>query len=129
MAFSRFITAALDERPLTVLGDGLQSRDFTYVADAVAATIAAGSKGVAGHTYNIAGGCQATVLEVVETLEDLIGHRLERQHLDPVPGDPRKTGADVSFARSDLAYEPTTTLQEGLQRQLEWLRAAGGFEK
>jgi UDP-glucose 4-epimerase len=128
MAFSRFIAAALEERPLTILGDGLQSRDFTYVADAVAATMAAGSTGVAGRTYNIAGGCQATVVEVVGALEELIGQELEREHLDPVPGDPRKTGADVSLARSDLAYEPKVTLHEGLERQLAWLRSAGGVE-
>jgi nucleoside-diphosphate-sugar epimerase len=128
MAFSRFIAAALEQRPLTVLGDGLQSRDFTYVADAVSATMAAGAKGVAGRTYNIAGGCQASVLEVVGTLEELMGWPLEREHLDPVPGDPRKTGADVSLARSDLGYEPTTTLREGLGRQLEWMRSAAGLE-
>jgi nucleoside-diphosphate-sugar epimerase len=124
MAFSRFITAALHERPLTILGDGGQSRDFTFVADAVAATMAAAARGVAGRTYNIAGGCQATVLEVVDTLEELIGHPLERQHLDRVPGDPRKTGADVSLARADLAYEPKISLRDGLKLQLDWIRSA-----
>jgi nucleoside-diphosphate-sugar epimerase len=123
MAFSRFITAALQERPLTIIGDGGQSRDFTFVADAVAATMAAAARGVAGRTYNIAGGCQATVLEVVDTLEELIGHPLERQHLDPVPGDPRTTGADVSLARADLAYGPRTSLREGLKLQLDWIRS------
>jgi nucleoside-diphosphate-sugar epimerase len=123
MAFSRFIAAALDERPVTIIGDGGQSRDFTYVADAVAATIAAGEGGVPGRIYNVAGGCQATVLEVVETLERLLGRQLARDHLDAVPGDPRKTGADVSAARSDLGYEPSVSLEQGLSRQLEHSRA------
>jgi UDP-glucuronate 4-epimerase len=123
MAFSRFIAAALDEQPVTIIGDGAQSRDFTYVADAVAATIAAGADGMPDRIYNVAGGCQATVLEVVETLERLLDRRLDRDHLDAVPGDPRKTGADVSAARSDLGYEPSVSLEEGLSRQLEHARA------
>jgi UDP-glucuronate 4-epimerase len=123
MAFSRFIASALAEQPVTIIGDGGQSRDFTYVADAVSATIAAGENGVPGRTYNVAGGCQATVLEVVETLERLLGRAVDRDHLDAVPGDPRKTGADVSAARADLGYEPSVSLEEGLSRQLEHARA------
>ena len=123
MAFSRFVAAALEGRPLTIIGDGGQSRDFTYVADAVAATIAAGDKGTPGRIYNVAGGCQATVNEVVETLEKLVGHPLEREHRPPVPGDPRRTGADVSAARADLAYAPSTGLEAGLSRQLEHARS------
>ena len=123
MAFSRFIAAALDEQPVTIIGDGGQSRDFTYVADAVTATIASGDEGVPDRIYNVAGGCQATVLEVVETLERLLDRRLDRHHLDAVPGDPRKTGADVSAARSDLGFKPSVSLEEGLSRQLEHTRA------
>ncbi len=102
MLFSRMISSALDSRPLTIIGDGHQSRDFTYVADAVAATIAAADTGISGSTYNIAGGSQATVLEVVELLEQLVGRPLACEHVDPVPGDLRKTGADTSAARRDL---------------------------
>jgi UDP-glucuronate 4-epimerase len=122
MAFSRFIAAALEDRPLMIIGDGRQTRDFTYVADAVAATIAAGDVGMPGKIYNVAGGCQASVLEVVETLERLLGRALTREHLPPVPGDPRRTGADVSAARADLAYAPSTGLETGLSRQVEEAR-------
>jgi UDP-glucuronate 4-epimerase len=136
MAFSRFIDAALAGRPLTIIGDGRQSRDFTYVDDGVAATIAAGEKGAPGSVYNVAGGCQATVLEVVEALERVLDRSLERKHVDPVPGDPRKTGADISHARQDLGYEPKVSLEEGLARQLDYahtgaanaLRAEGNLE-
>ena len=123
MFFSRLISSALDRRPITIIGDGHQSRDFTYVADAVAATIAAADSGTRGRTYNIAGGTDATVLEVVALLETLVGWPLEREHLDPVPGDPRKTGADTSAARHDFRYSPAFSLEDGLARQLEHARA------
>jgi UDP-glucuronate 4-epimerase len=123
MLFSRLISSALNRRPLTIIGDGRQSRDFTYVADAVTATIAAAESGVPGRTYNIAGGRQATVLEVVELLETLVGAPLARNHVDPVPGDPRKTGADTSAAKRDLSYASSTSLEEGLARQLEHARS------
>ena len=128
MAFTRFITAALRGQPLTVIGDGLQSRDFTYVADAAAATIAAGERGVAGRVYNIAGGTQATVLDVVAMLEQILGRALEREHLEPVPGDPRKTGADTSAAREDLGYRPSVGLDDGLSRQVAAMRASAEAE-
>jgi UDP-glucuronate 4-epimerase len=128
MAFSRFIAAAMAERPLTVIGGGTQSRDFTYVADAVTATMAAGERGVPGRIYNIAGGCQATVLDVVRMLEQLLGRPLEREHIPPVPGDPQKTGADISAATSDLGYEPTTGLEDGLSRQLEHARSSAASD-
>jgi UDP-glucuronate 4-epimerase len=128
MAFSRFIAAALEEQPLTIIGDGAQSRDFTYVGDAVAATIAAAESGVEGRIYNVAGGCQATVLEVVETLARLLGRPLDREHLEPVPGDPRKTGGDTTAAREDLGYAPSTSLEEGLRRQLEQARTAAAID-
>lgn len=123
MAFSRFIDAALSGRAMTILGDGGQSRDFTYVGDAVAATLAAAERGVPGRPYNVAGGCQTTVLEVIETLERILGQTLEREHLDPMPGDPRKTGADISAAQQDLDYVPAVGLEEGLTRQLDHARS------
>jgi dTDP-D-glucose 4,6-dehydratase len=98
MLFSRLISSALDRQPITIIGDGRQSRDFTYVADAVVATMAAADTGKPGHTYNIAGGCQATVLEVVALLETFIGRPLARDHVDPEAGDLRKTAADTSAA-------------------------------
>jgi nucleoside-diphosphate-sugar epimerase len=118
MAFTRFIDAAANQREIEVFGDGKQSRDFTYVDDAVSATIAAGSQGRPGEVYNVAGGAQATVLEVVEVLSGLLGHPVPVRHLPPVPGDARHTGADVGKARSDLQYMPTTALEEGLSRQI-----------
>jgi nucleoside-diphosphate-sugar epimerase len=118
MAFSRFIQAATEDREIEVFGDGLQSRDFTFVDDAVGATIAAADTGRPGEIYNIAGGAQATVLEVIEILGELLGRRVPVRHLPPVPGDARHTGADIEKARGDLSYAPRIGLREGLSQQI-----------
>jgi nucleoside-diphosphate-sugar epimerase len=118
MAFTRFIQAAADGAAIEVFGDGQQSRDFTYVDDAVSATVAAASSGRPGEVYNIAGGSQATVLEVIESLRELVGHEVTVRHLPPVPGDARHTSASVEKAVDDLEYAPRTPLSEGLSRQV-----------
>ncbi|MEK6326230.1 MAG: NAD-dependent epimerase/dehydratase family protein [Actinomycetota bacterium] len=123
MAFTRFIQAAMEDREIEVFGDGLQSRDFTYVDDAVSATIAAAEKGRPGEAYNIAGGAQATVLEVIELLGELLGLGVPVRHLPPVPGDARHTGADVEKARGDLGYAPRTGLKEGMSKQIAALKS------
>jgi Nucleoside-diphosphate-sugar epimerases len=124
MAFSRFIAAALEGRPVTVFGDGEQVRDFTYVGDVVTATIAAAASGRPGTSYNIAGGTQTSIREVIDTIGDLTGGPVAIDHRDPVPGDARRTGADTSRARADLGYEPSVGLREGLALQVA--HAKGG---
>jgi nucleoside-diphosphate-sugar epimerase len=123
MAFTRFIRAALSDEPIEIFGDGDQERDFTYVADAVEATVAAGSRGSPGAVYNVAGGNHATVNEVIAALGGLVGKELRVEHLPVVVGDARKTGADTSLAREALGYSPRTSLEEGLGHQLEAERA------
>jgi UDP-glucuronate 4-epimerase len=125
MAFTRFIDAALSGGTIEVFGDGLQERDFTYVADVVAATVAAGARGEPGSVYNVAGGNHATVREVLEIISELTGSELDIEHGDPVIGDARKTGADTTRAREQLGYAPETSLEEGLARQVEQQRASG----
>ena len=124
MAFNRFIAAALEGRPVTVFGDGEQVRDFTYVADIVAATIAAAGSGRPGTSYNVAGGTQTSIREVIETIGELTGGPVAIDHRDPIPGDARRTGADTSRARADLGYEPSVGLREGLALQIA--HAKGG---
>ncbi len=119
MAFHRFIDAALDDRPIEVFGDGLQIRDFTYVGDVVAATAAAGTEGEPGAVYNVSGGGQASVLEVVNALGGLLGKDVAVSHLPAVAGDARRTGADVTRAREVLGFEPRVSLEQGLALQLE----------
>jgi UDP-glucuronate 4-epimerase len=124
MAFTRFINAALTGGTIEVFGDGLQERDFTFVADAVEATVAAGSRGECGTVYNIAGGNHATVAEVLKILGELIGEAPPIKHEPPVIGDARKTGADITRAREQLGYRPRTSLRNGLALQLEEQRAS-----
>jgi nucleoside-diphosphate-sugar epimerase len=121
MAFSRFLSRAVRGQPLQVLGDGRQVREFTYVDDVVAATIAAAELGERGTVYNIGGGQPVSVLEAVELLEELLDRPLSIEHLGDSPGDPRRTEADVTRAKRDLGYVPATSLADGLAAHLEAL--------
>lgn len=123
MAFTRWCEAVLAGRPLEVLGDGEQSRDFTFVADAVDATIRA-LRGPAGGVFNVGGGSRATVNEVIGILGELTGERLPVQRKPPVRGDMMHTWADTARAREDLGWEPRTSLRDGLAAQLAWAREA-----
>jgi UDP-glucose 4-epimerase len=125
MAFDIFARAAIAGEPITVFGDGEQSRDFTFVDDVVAATRAAtyAPDDVVGGIYNIGGGSQASLNTVLSLLSDLSGRDLEVRHLNRERGDVRHTSADISRARADLGFDPRTTLSEGLQAQFEWIQA------
>ena len=120
MGFHRFITALLHGRPITVYGDGEQTRDFTYVDDAVAANLAAAERGIQGRAYNIGGGSRVSVNHVLAELARIAGVTPILEHGAAQPGDPRDTGADIARARTDLAWSPTVSLAEGLARQVAW---------
>jgi predicted glycosyltransferase/nucleoside-diphosphate-sugar epimerase len=122
MAFSRFLDRALAGRPLSVLGDGRQVREFTYVDDVVRATIAAAERGDRGSVYNVGGGQPVALLDVIAILEGLLGRPLALEHLEAGRGDPRRTEADVARAGRDLGYRPSTALTQGLAAQIESLR-------
>ena len=118
-----FIAAMGAGRAPTVHGDGLQSRDFTYVANAVQALIkAAEAPGVSGNVYNVGTGRSVTVLDLVAALNRLLGTRLVPKHVPPRAGDVRFSRADISRARRDLGYEPAVSFEEGLERTLRWYR-------
>ncbi len=121
MGFHRFISAALRDEPITVFGDGQQTRDFTYVADAVAATVAAGERGVVGRAYNIGGGSRVTVNEVLDIIGRVTGRRLRIERGPEQKGDMRDTYADSSLARDDLGFAPAVTLADGLAEEARWL--------
>jgi UDP-glucose 4-epimerase len=117
MAFDRFIRACMEGGTLRVFGDGRQSRDFTYVGDVVAATLAAAERGAPGEVYNVAGGSRTTVLEVIEILERIFDIRLDVQHDERARGDARDTSADTSKAARELGYAPRFDLDAGLAEQ------------
>lgn len=121
MGFHRFIRAALTGTPITLFGDGEQSRDFTYVADAVAATIAAGERGRPGAVYNIGGGSRVTINQVLDMVAELTGRPLDIRRLPSEKGDMRDTFADTSRAQADLGFSPSHTLRDGLAAECAWL--------
>jgi UDP-glucuronate 4-epimerase len=118
MAFARIISALLGETPFPVYGTGDQSRDFTYVADAAEATVAAMEAGHAGTTYNVGGGSETTLREVIALVERLAGRRLAVSFEPAAAGDVRRTAADTTRIRSELGWRPQTSLAHGLEDQL-----------
>jgi nucleoside-diphosphate-sugar epimerase len=121
MAFNRFIKAALAGTAITLYGDGSQTRDFTYVDDAVAATIAAGDAGVPGRAYNIGGGSRVTVNHVIDVIGQIMGKAVDVRREPTQKGDMRDTYADTSLARADLGFEPRVPLAEGIEAEYRWL--------
>jgi len=124
MAFNRFIRASLDGRPVTLYGDGEQTRDFTFVADAVAATMAAGDRGVPGRAYNVGGGSRVSMNQVVEIIGRVAGRPLEVRREPAQKGDMRDTYADTTLARADLGFVPSVTLEQGIEAEYRWLSSA-----
>jgi nucleoside-diphosphate-sugar epimerase len=121
MAFNRFIRAAIERTPITLYGDGEQTRDFTFVADAVAATAAAGDAGVPGRVYNVGGGSRVSINHVLDIIARLAGRTLDVRREATQKGDMRDTYADTSLARADLGFAPRVTLEEGLEAEYRWL--------
>jgi nucleoside-diphosphate-sugar epimerase len=121
MGFHRFLRATILGEPITVYGDGEQTRDFTFVADAVAANIAAATRGIPGRAYNIGGGSRVSVNHVLAMIGRVAG-RDPLVHVDQAQkGDMRHTLADTSLARADLGFNPHVGLEEGLTAEYTWL--------
>lgn len=121
MAFNRFLRAALAGDPITLYGDGEQTRDFTFVSDAVAATVAAGERGVPGRAYNIGGGSRVSINQVLDLIGRLAGRPLDIRREAAQKGDMRDTFADTSLARADLGFVPAVALEEGIEAEYRWL--------
>jgi UDP-glucose 4-epimerase len=126
MGFHRFARALLRDEPVVIYGDGRQSRDFTYVDDAVEANWQAWRRAAPLGVYNIGGGSQIELLEALRLLERALGRQARVQHVEPQPGDPRRTRADTSRAAADLGYAPRVAIEDGLGRQAEWARGLYG---
>jgi nucleoside-diphosphate-sugar epimerase len=124
MAFHRFLRAAVHDRPIEVFGDGTQTRDFTYVDDAVSATMAAAERGRIGATYNIGGGSRVSVNDVIEMIGRITGHPLRVDRGPAQKGDMRDTWADTSRARTDLDFTPAVSLEEGLTEEYRWVTSS-----
>jgi len=120
MAFARMVDALARRAPFELYGDGLQSRAFTFVADAVEATIAAMERGWAGAVYNVGGGAEATMRDAIATVEEVSGRTLEVLERPAAKGDMRRTAPDTARIERELGWRATTPLEKGLQAQWEW---------
>jgi UDP-glucuronate 4-epimerase len=120
MAFARVVNALARGDTFELYGDGLQSRSFTYVDDAVGATIAAMQSAQPGTVYNVGGGVEATLRDAIATLEAISGRSLDVVERLAAAGDVRRTAADTSAIESDLGWRATTALDDGLRAQWEW---------
>jgi UDP-glucose 4-epimerase len=117
-----FVTAIAAGQPVQIHGDGGQSRDFTYVANVVDATLLAGeTHGASGEIFNIAAGAPASVNTLADTIGSILGKPVEKEHLPPRPGDIRDSWADLGKAQRVLGYAPRIDLEEGLRRTIESL--------
>ncbi len=125
MGYHRFIQAMLAGEPLVVYGDGHQVRGNTYVSDCVAATVAA-AEAAAGETFNVGGGESASVWEIIQKLERIIGRRATVTREPARKGDQRATYADTAKLFRHCGWQPRVALDEGLARQVTWQR---GTEK
>ncbi|MEZ5407423.1 MAG: GDP-mannose 4,6-dehydratase [Acidimicrobiales bacterium] len=124
MAMTRLCRAVLGGPAFPVMGDGSQSRDFTYVADAVDATLrAAHSTRDLPPVLNVGGGQEATLRQVIDLVGSIAGREVPLEWGPAQRGDVRRTGADTSLARAVLGWAPTTTLAEGLASQFAWATA------
>ena len=125
MAFHAFCRSALNGAPVTVFGDGLQTRDFTFVGDVVEATLAAGElPDVGGLVVNVGGGAQVSVNEALEAIGELSGKKLDVRYEERVSGDVRDTCADSTLAKERLGLAPATEWRDGLRKQWEWMLAS-----
>jgi UDP-glucose 4-epimerase len=117
---SLFSAAMARGQAPTIYGDGLQTRDFVYVADVVQALVkAAQAPRASGNVYNIGSGQSVTILDLVKHLNELLGTSLQPVHGPARAGDVRHSLADIALARRDLGFEPQVSFREGLARTLK----------
>ena len=124
---SRFMLAVIERAPLTIYGDGEQSRDFTYVANIVDETLrACQASGASGKVFNGGTGVRIKLNDVVKLMEQIIGRRIPVNYEPPRAGDIRDSQAEISLARRVLGYSPLVTFEEGLRRTWDWYKSAYG---
>lgn len=122
MAFHRFIRAMLEDREIVIYGNGEQTRDFTFIADAVQANLEAAERGRPGAVYNIGGGSRVTVNEVLKMLHEIMGIKPKVKYIKRQKGDVTHTYADTTRAHEEIGYKPLVSLREGLAREAEWVK-------
>ncbi|MGW1494264.1 NAD-dependent epimerase/dehydratase family protein [Streptomyces sp. NPDC002402] len=123
MAIGRMLRAVLTGQPMRLYGDGRQRRDFTYVADIAAATVASATAPATAEAVNVGGGDSVSMLHVMRCVAEVTGQEVPILGDAEQPGDVQVTDADITKARTLLGYEPSVSLTEGIERQWNWLSA------
>lgn len=120
---SIFIRQALTGKPVTIDGDGQQSRDFTFVDDVVACNLLAATNPKAkGEVYNVGGGSRITIEELADRIIEITGSSSKKEFGPPRPGDVRHSLAGIDKAKDQLGYDPETDMDEGLRETVKWVR-------
>lgn len=123
MGYHLFINAILQGQTIKLTGDGMQVRGNTYIGDCIEATVQAGMRAMPGETYNLGGGEICTVMEMIRKIEAIAGKPAIIERHPPRKGDQLATGADVTKLFRHLGWKPTTSLDEGLAKQIDWQRS------
>ena len=124
MAFHKFFKSILQDQAIPIYGDGQQTRDFTFVSDAVAANLAAATIPQAvGEILNIGGGSRVVLAEVLDTMAEIVGKPIKKNYIEKAMGDARHTAADVSKAKKILGYQPRIFLRDGLTQEWHWVKS------
>ena len=127
MAFHKFFKSILLDQPISIFGDGLQTRDFTFISDCVAANLAAAEvTEAAGEVFNIGGGSRVILKEVIDTIEQIVDRPIRISFTEAARGDARHTSADVTKAKKILGYQPQVSLEAGLRQEWEWIQSLYG---
>lgn len=122
MAIHKFVRAILNDKEITVYGDGTQTRDFTYVDDAVEANILAANNNLVGEVFNIGGGSRISVNELINEIEKIVGNKAKIKSIEKQKGDVRDTLADVNKAKKELGWMPMINIYKGLEKYIKWYK-------
>ena len=122
MAFHRFCRSMIQGQPIEVYGDGRQTRDFTFIDDAIEANVRAWRRAAPQAVYNVGGGSQVDVLEAILILERALGVKAKIEYRPRPPGDPLRTRADATRIREGLGFVPSMPIEQGLAAEAEWAK-------
>ena len=121
MAFNRFLRALILKQPITLYGQGDQTRDFTFVEDAVSATMMAGATGHPGTAYNIGGGSRVSINDVLDVMQKITEQTANINYHETQKGDVKDTYADTTLAQNHLGFSPRVQLEDGILAEYQWL--------
>jgi len=122
MAFYKFINAILNDKEITIYGDGNQTRDFTFISDVIDANILAMKSNIIGEVFNIGGGSRISVNEVIKILEGIIGKEAKVEYIEKQKGDVEHTYSSIEEAKNMLGYNPKIDIRTGLERMVEYYK-------